>query len=80
MTKQITPPVPRLLDSGLAAAYLGLSNRAFEIHWKMGRIPAPHRLGRRVLWDRLLLDQFVDQLSGLAPEPEPPKTKRKFVE
>jgi excisionase family DNA binding protein len=61
----ITPPTPRLLSAELAAAYLSISPRGFEKLWRTGRLPAPHRLGRRVLWDRKLLDQFVDILSSL---------------
>jgi len=61
----ITPPTPRLLSAELAAAYLSISPRGFEKLWRTGHLPAPHRLGRRVLWDRKLLDQFVDILSSL---------------
>jgi hypothetical protein len=61
----ITPPTPRLLSAELAAAYLSISPRGFEKLWRTGHLPAPHRLGRRVLWDRKLLDQFVDILSRL---------------
>jgi excisionase family DNA binding protein len=61
----ITPPIPRLLSAELAAAYLSISPRGFEKLWRTGHLPAPHRLGRRVLWDRKLLDEFVDVLSKL---------------
>lgn len=60
-----TPPVPRLLGAPLAAAYLGISERTFERMWRSDRLPAPHRIGTRLLWDRLLLDQYVDVLSDL---------------
>jgi excisionase family DNA binding protein len=66
----ITPPVPRLLSIDLAAAYLSISPRALEKLWRTGRLPAPHRLGRRVLWDRKLLDGFVDVLSKLDSAPD----------
>jgi predicted DNA-binding transcriptional regulator AlpA len=61
-----TPPVPRLLGAPLAAAYLGISERTLERLWRSERLPAPHRIGARLLWDRLLLDQYVDALSDIA--------------
>lgn len=63
-----SPPVPRLFSAPMAAAYLGISERTFEKHWRSSRLPAPHRLGRRLLWDRKLLDQFIDRLSGLSAD------------
>ena len=57
--------IPRLFTARLAADYLGVSERSFERLWRSGRLPQPHRLGRRLLWDRKLLDGFVDELSGL---------------
>ncbi len=66
----LTPPTARLFDATTAAAYLGMSARTFDKHWRAGKLPAPHRIGRRLLWDRRLLDDFVDQLSGLGP-PDP---------
>jgi predicted DNA-binding transcriptional regulator AlpA len=55
---------PRLLNMAAAAAYLGLSTRGFEQQWRGGILPGPHRLGRRLLWDRRALDAFVDLLSA----------------
>ena len=63
--------VPRLLNSKTAAIYIGISPRAFETLWRSGRVPAPIRLGRRVLWDRKVLDIFVDQLSGVGAFTQP---------
>ena len=65
MERQKPEPVPRLLNVATAAAYLGLSSRGFEQQWRAGKLPAPHRLGRRLLWDRKLLDSHVDKLSGI---------------
>ena len=49
---------PRLLSIELAAAYLGVSATTF-------RLIAPHlhplRCGRRVLYDRLTLDDYIDR-------------------
>jgi hypothetical protein len=62
------PPEPRLLDEDTAAAYLGISKTRFRARWKEKReLPQPHRDGRRLLWDRRLLDRYVDALSGIAP-------------
>ena len=59
---------PRLLAAPSAAAYLGMSARTFDKHWRSGKLPQPHRVGRRLLWDRELLNHFVDELSGLPKE------------
>ena len=55
----------------MAAAYLGLSERAFEYRWRKYELPHPHRLGRRLVWDRMVLDEWVDVLSGLDRANEP---------
>jgi len=60
-----TPPVPRLVGMAQAAAFLGLGERTFEKLWRGGSLPAPHKVGRRLLWDLKLLDLYVDELSGL---------------
>ena len=59
----------RLLSQHGAAEYLGISERAFEQRWRAGNMPEPHRIGRRLLWDRKLLDRWADELSGLSPAP-----------
>lgn len=51
----------------MAAAYLGISERAFEMRWRREQLPEPIRIGRRLLWDRAMLDKWVDEISGLAP-------------
>ena len=65
----ITAPTPRLLGAAQAAAFLGIGARMFDAMWRRGELPAPHRLGRRVLRDIKILDQFVDTLSGLQRAP-----------
>jgi predicted DNA-binding transcriptional regulator AlpA len=60
----LTPPVPRLLGQALAAAYLGISERGFESRWRTGSMPAPMHIGRRLLWDRIALDRWVDEFFG----------------
>ena len=62
----ITPPIPRLLGMPHAAAFLGLSPRSFEKLWRTHQLPQPHRLGRRLLWDIRLLEEYVNELSGLS--------------
>lgn len=66
----LTPPVPRLLGLDYAATYLGVSVRTFEKLWKDGQIPEPQRIGRRLLWDRRMLDRHVDEISGFESEHE----------
>ena len=59
---------PRFLDQPSAAAYLGISGRAFEYRWRVDAMPGPTRIGRRLLWDRRVLDQWADRVSGLGPK------------
>ncbi|WP_443030657.1 helix-turn-helix transcriptional regulator [Sphingomonas sp. RT2P30] len=68
-SRQVAPPIVRLLGQAIAAAYLGVSERTFEQQWRSGALPEPHRIGRRLLWDRKLLDRWVDDLSGIG-EPQ----------
>jgi hypothetical protein len=58
---------PRLIDESSAAAYLGRSRTRFRDQVEAGALPQPvTRNGNRRLWDRHLLDRYVDALSGLA--------------
>jgi hypothetical protein len=59
---------PRLLGQAAAATYFSISERTFEKQWRAGGMPEPHRIGRRLVWDRKLLDLWVDELSGLGQE------------
>ncbi len=54
------PDWPRLMDSRLAAAYLGLSTTKFEIDIR----PRIHaiRLGRNVRYDRHEIDDVIDRM------------------
>ena len=72
MTRPSLPlPEPRLLDEPTAAAYLGIGKTGFRMRWKDRKeLPQPHRIGERLLWDRKLLDRYVDALSGIEAEPE----------
>lgn len=63
---QKTAPPPRLLSSAMAAEYLGISERTFR---KIDSLPPPVRIGRRVLWDRNILDDWVDTVSELGVRP-----------
>lgn len=61
----VRPPEPRFFDQSTAAAYLGISERTFEHQWRSYKIPYPHRIGRRLVWDRKLLDGWADIKSGI---------------
>lgn len=61
-------PTPRLLDEETAAAYLGRSKTTFRTQWQRGILPQPHRDGGRLYWDRVLLDRYVDALSGIGAQ------------
>lgn len=63
-------PEPRLLDEDTAAAYLGIGATRFRMRVQKKELPQPHRDGRRLLWDRKLLDRYVDALSGIDAQPE----------
>ncbi len=65
----VRPPEPRLFDQATAAAYLGLSERTFEAQWRSYKIPYPHKIGRRLLWDRRILDAWADTLPGFENKP-----------
>jgi predicted DNA-binding transcriptional regulator AlpA len=58
----ITAPVPRLLGMDHAAAFLGISPRSFEKLWRSYKLPQPYRLGRRLVWDIKILEEYVDAL------------------
>jgi len=63
-------PEPRLLDEQTAAAYLGIGKTKFRARWQRRELPQPHKDGGRLLWDRRLLDRYVDRLSGIDDEPK----------
>lgn len=58
---------PRLLTAQEAAAYFHLSVKSFE-RLNVGRVP----LGAAIRYDRVALDAYLDEQSGLAkPSPTP---------
>lgn len=66
------PFMPRLLSADHAAIYLGISKRYLLDCVSKHKLPAPISMGRRVLWDRRILDQFVDALVGLPANDDMP--------
>jgi hypothetical protein len=66
MTKCPTGPEPRLLTARQAAGYFNLPTPQFE-GLGVGRVS----FGARVLYDRVALDRYLDQLSGLGATAEP---------
>ena len=58
------PNWPRRLSAELAAAYLGISKTTLLMGVNRHRYPEPMRDGKRVLWDREALDEWVDAASG----------------
>jgi excisionase family DNA binding protein len=56
-------PAKRWLSAAEAAAYVGVSQRALYQRVRRGRIPsdAVHHSGRRLLLDRLALDQAFER-------------------
>lgn len=59
------PDWPRRMDADLAARYLSVSKTTFLSRVAKKAYPAPMREGKRVLWDRRLLDRFVDAQFGI---------------
>lgn len=60
---------PRLVDEDTAAAYLGRGRTRFREQVEKGLLPQPSDVNGNVkLWDLRILDQYVDQRSGLAPQ------------
>ncbi len=55
-------PWPRLLTVERAAAYIGLA--AQTVRNRAGEIPGRKRLGRRVVYDRAVLDRWIDRNNG----------------
>ena len=57
--RAVLPPTlaPRGLRRVEAAAYIGVSPSLFDWMIGQGIMPQPKRIGRRVIWDRLQLDE-----------------------
>ena len=53
---------PRLLSVALAANYLGLAVQT--VRNRAGEIPGRKRLGRKVVYDRNVLDRWIDRNNG----------------
>ena len=64
MTDRALPNWPRLMHAELAASYVGDEEASFLAGVERGDWPKPLPLGQRDLWDRLRLDERVDQLGG----------------
>ncbi|MGM4886440.1 helix-turn-helix transcriptional regulator [Tardiphaga sp. 11_C7_N12_6] len=54
---------PRLMNRGEAAAYCGISPSTFSNWVGKGTIPRPLQGTKR--WDRLAIDQALDEKSGI---------------
>ena len=59
------PFIPRMLSADLAALYMGVSRRKFLARVEQHSYPAPTRDGGNTLWDKHVLDQYLDARSGL---------------
>jgi predicted DNA-binding transcriptional regulator AlpA len=72
----VLPPslAPRGLRRVEAAAYIGVSPTLFDWMIAQGTMPKPKRVGGRVIWDRLLLDEYFAAIpSDDDKPPKPPK-------
>lgn len=61
---------PRGLRREDAAAYVGVSTTKFDEWVDRHVMPAPKRIDRVVVWDRLELDAAFDALRDAVPEAE----------
>jgi len=68
MTKRVSVLPPSLPPRGLnrvqAAEYIGVSPTKFDELVREGTMPKPKRVGSRVVWDRLKLDQAFEAIPG----------------
>ena len=64
MTDRPDQPVlwPRLLNVTMAASYLGLAVQT--VRNRAGEIPGRKRLGRKVVYDRNVLDRWIERNNG----------------
>lgn len=61
---------PRGLSRAEAARYVGVGTTKFDEMVTDGRMPRPHRVGARAIWDRFKLDAaFSDLTDGNAANP-----------
>lgn len=63
---------PRGLSRVEAAAYVGVCETTFDKLLRERRMPAPKRIGRRKVWDRLGLDAAFAALPTEGGASEPP--------
>lgn len=73
---RVQPPVMRGLNREQAARLIGVSPRTFDALVEDGRMPAPKRIGARVLWDRVKIEDAFDALG----ENEPPSPLDEIAE
>jgi predicted DNA-binding transcriptional regulator AlpA len=59
-----SPGWPRMMRRATAAAYLDLSQAAFEREVIDGVVPMPVKLGGREHWCRVAIDAAMDRLTG----------------
>ncbi|CCC96863.1 hypothetical protein [Azospirillum baldaniorum] len=65
------PDWPRCLSRDQAAAYVGVSPGKFDQEVADGIWPSGETRGGRILWDRVLLDKWQDERSGLVQQSMP---------
>ena len=61
---------PRMMKRKTAAEYCDLSESAFEREVLAGRLPCAIVLGGRDHWDVHALDAALNQIAGIADEPD----------
>ncbi len=61
----LPPSSRRCFNRSEAASYVGVSASHFDKLVRNGKMPRPHMLLGRKVWDVKILDRFVDHISGL---------------
>jgi len=63
MTKKKPNIQPRCLSKVEAAHYIGVSLNTFHHLVDEGKVPPPIKIStKRIVWDKKLLDEFIDSL------------------
>lgn len=68
--RYVLPFPPRGLRRVEAAAYIGVSPSMFDWMIAERMMPKPKRVGGRVIWDRLMLDEYF---TAIPSEDDKPK-------
>ena len=61
---RVSPDWPRMMRKATAAAYCDMASTEFEREVCQGNLPLPVMLGGGERWSRVLLDEYLERLTG----------------